>query len=74
MNGVQIPLPPKLLDVFSGVADVRGAYGGRGTMLLRADALFRRLPTQIQGVAGIVFSIEWPAIHRDSPAISKRSQ
>ena len=28
---VQIELPPKLIDVFSGEADVRGAFGGRGS-------------------------------------------
>lgn len=31
MATVQIKLPPKLLDVFSGKADYRGAYGGRGS-------------------------------------------
>ena len=49
MNGVKIPLPPKLLDIFSGEAAVRGAYGGRGTMLLRADALFSATPNADQG-------------------------
>jgi phage terminase large subunit len=32
MNAVaDIAMPPKLIDVFSGEADVRGAYGGRGS-------------------------------------------
>lgn len=31
MQSAQIALPPKLIPVFSGIADVRGAYGGRGS-------------------------------------------
>ena len=31
MSTVDIALPPKLIPVFSGEADVRGAYGGRGS-------------------------------------------
>lgn len=31
MSAVDIALPPKLIDVFSGPAFVRGAYGGRGS-------------------------------------------
>lgn len=46
MTTAKIQIPDKLVDVFTGEADVRGAYGGRGsgkclgrgTMLLRADA------------------------------------
>lgn len=30
-DAVEIALPPKLIPVFDGVADVRGAYGGRGS-------------------------------------------
>lgn len=38
MCTVQIELPPKLLEVFSGEADVRGAYGGRGSAKTRSFA------------------------------------
>lgn len=38
MCTVQIELPPKLLEVFSGEADVRGAYGGRGSGKTRSFA------------------------------------
>lgn len=31
MATAQVKLPPKLIPVFSGQADVRGAYGGRGS-------------------------------------------
>lgn len=35
---LQIALPPKLIEVFSGTADVRGAYGGRGSGKTRSFA------------------------------------
>src|SRR5690554_5831777 len=38
MTRVQIELPPKLIPVFSGEADVRGAYGGRGSAKTRSFA------------------------------------
>ena len=38
MTTVQIELPPKLISVFSGDADVRGAYGGRGSGKTRSFA------------------------------------
>ena len=28
---IDLSLPPKLIPVFTGQADVRGAYGGRGS-------------------------------------------
>lgn len=31
MSSVDIALPPKLIEVFSGFAEVRGAHGGRGS-------------------------------------------
>lgn len=38
MTTARIELPPKLLPVFSGEADVRGAYGGRGSGKTRSFA------------------------------------
>lgn len=38
MSAVQIELPAKLIEVFSGEADVRGAYGGRGSGKTRSFA------------------------------------
>jgi phage terminase large subunit len=38
MTKVQVELPPKLIPVFSGSADVRGAYGGRGSAKTRSFA------------------------------------
>lgn len=38
MTTAKISLPPKLIRVFSGEADVRGAYGGRGSGKTRSFA------------------------------------
>ncbi len=38
MCTVQVELPPKLIPVFSGEADVRGAWGGRGSGKTRSFA------------------------------------
>lgn len=38
MSEVTIRLPPKLIPVFQGRADVRGAYGGRGSAKTRSFA------------------------------------
>lgn len=38
MTTAQIALPPKLIPVFAGDADVRGAYGGRGSGKTRSFA------------------------------------
>ena len=38
MTTVQIELPPKLIPVFTGQADVRAAYGGRGSGKTRSFA------------------------------------
>lgn len=38
MATVQLELPPKLIPVFTGPADVRGAYGGRGSAKTRSFA------------------------------------
>jgi len=39
MTTARIPLPPKLLPVFTGEARYRGAYGGRGSAKTRSFAL-----------------------------------
>lgn len=38
MSTARIELPPKLISVFTGSADVRGAYGGRGSAKTRSFA------------------------------------
>ncbi|MGN6539111.1 MAG: PBSX family phage terminase large subunit, partial [Mesorhizobium sp.] len=38
MQTARIALPPKLIPVFAGEADVRGAYGGRGSGKTRSFA------------------------------------
>lgn len=38
MATAQIKLPPKLVPIFTGEADVRGAYGGRGSAKTRSFA------------------------------------
>lgn len=38
MSEVELRLPPKLVDVFLGEADYRGAYGGRGSAKTRSFA------------------------------------
>lgn len=38
MSDVDIAMPPKLIPVFSGEADVRGAFGGRGSGKTRSFA------------------------------------
>lgn len=38
MSEVEVRLPPKLKPVFLGRADVRGAYGGRGSAKTRSFA------------------------------------
>lgn len=38
MQSLRVELPPKLIPVFQGPADVRGAYGGRGSAKTRSFA------------------------------------
>jgi phage terminase large subunit len=49
----QIELPPKLVPVFSGEADVRGAYGGRGSAKTRSFALMTAVKAYIWANAGL---------------------
>lgn len=49
----QIKLPRKLIPVFNGPADVRGAYGGRGSAKTRSFAKMVALKGYIYGQAGL---------------------
>ena len=49
----QVALPEKLIPVFSGEADVRGAYGGRGSGKTRSFAAMSAVKGYIYGKAGI---------------------
>lgn len=54
---LNLKLPPKLIPVFSGSADVRGAYGGRGSAKTRTFALmtaYWAAKWAAKGVSGIV--------------------
>lgn len=53
----QIKIPPKLIPVFAGEADVRGAYGGRGSAKTRSFALMtavRAYMWSTEGREGII--------------------
>lgn len=50
---VEIALPPKLRPVFMGPADVRGAYGGRGSAKTRSFAKMLAVRGYMFGRAGI---------------------
>lgn len=52
MTTAQISLPPKLLPVFSGEADVRGAYGGRGSGKTRSFAKMSAVRAYMWAAAG----------------------
>lgn len=52
MTTVQIALPPKLLPVFQGRADVRGAYGGRGSGKTRSFAKMAAVRGYMYGMNG----------------------
>ena len=52
MTAVQIALPPKLKPLFIGPADVRGAYGGRGSGKTRSFAKMAAVQGYIHGMAG----------------------
>ena len=57
MSRVKVALPPKLLDVFSGKAFVRGSYGGRGSGKTRSFAKMsavRALMWAKAGKSGII--------------------
>lgn len=48
----QVKLPPKLIPVFSGEADVRGAYGGRGSGKTRSFAKMSAVRAYMWSKAG----------------------
>lgn len=52
MATAQIALPPKLIPVFEGRADVRGAFGGRGSGKTRSFAKMAAVQGYIHGMAG----------------------
>jgi phage terminase large subunit len=53
MTTARIELPKKLIPVFSGEADVRGAYGGRGSAKTRSFATMIAVRGYIYGKAGV---------------------
>jgi phage terminase large subunit len=52
MQTAQIALPPKLIPVFDGEADVRGAYGGRGSGKTRSFAKMTAVRAYMWAAAG----------------------
>lgn len=52
MTTAQIELPPKLVPVFDGVADVRGSYGGRGSAKTRTFAKMTAVRAYVWDKAG----------------------
>lgn len=52
MTTVRIELPEKLIPVFDGPADVRGAYGGRGSAKTRSFAKMAAVRGYMHGMAG----------------------
>lgn len=53
MTTAQIEIPPKLIPVFSGDADVRAAWGGRGSGKTRSFAKMAAVKGYQYGKAGI---------------------
>jgi len=53
VSTAQIKIPEKLIPVFEGEADVRGAYGGRGSAKTRSFAKMVAVRGYIYGMAGI---------------------
>lgn len=52
MTTAQIQLPPKLIPVFTGEADIRGAYGGRGSAKTRSFAKMSAVRAYMWAKAG----------------------
>ena len=52
MAKVQLELPPKLIPVFTGKADVRAAHGGRGSAKTRTFAKMTAIRAYMWDMAG----------------------
>src|ERR1044072_5936876 len=52
MTTARIELPPKLIPVFAGEADIRGAYGGRGSAKTRNVAKMTAIRAYMWDMAG----------------------
>lgn len=52
MTTAQVRLPPKLIPVFAGEADVRGAFGGRGSGKTRSFAKMTAVRAYVWDMAG----------------------
>lgn len=52
MTIARVELPPKLIPVFSGSADIRGAYGGRGSAKTRSFAKMTAIRAYVWDMAG----------------------
>lgn len=52
MTTAQVELPPKLIPVFTGEADVRGAFGGRGSGKTRSFAKMTAVRAYMWAAAG----------------------
>lgn len=57
MATARVELPDKLIPVFDGPADVRGAYGGRGSAKTRSFAKMAAVRGMVFGSAGITGQI-----------------
>lgn len=53
MTTAQVALPPKLIPIFAGDADIRGAHGGRGSGKTRSFAKMAAVRGYMYGMAGI---------------------
>ena len=53
MTAIQIAIPPKLKPLFIGPADVRGAYGGRGSAKTRTFAKMTAVRGMMFGLSGV---------------------
>lgn len=53
MTTARIEIPDKLIPVFEGEADVRGAYGGRGSAKTRSFAKMAAVRGYMHGMAGV---------------------
>ena len=57
MSELEIRIPPKLIPVFRGRADVRGAFGGRGSAKTRSFAKMAAVMGMRYGQAGVTGQI-----------------